>query len=286
MEKSPLIIIGMHRSGTTMITKLLENLGLFVGDQKEVNSESVFFHKLNRWIMIQSNSAWDNPIPARFKTDFHNKNITRVLEAHLRGYGRYKYLGRKNFFKYKSLKDINFDWGWKDPVNTLNIDNWKAVFPNAKILNIYRNPIDIAESLRVREHKIQGRFKLTYAKQMHEKLLTPRRLYNRSVKLFDIMEGIKLWEEYIEAAEIAREKYNNLWLDIQYEDFLDHPQSRLKTIVDFVGLGAHEETLDEATKVINNDRKFAFTQDDKLMKLYEAIKDRHLVAKMGYNNLG
>src|SRR5690606_18889687 len=156
------------------------NLGMFMGHKKEVNSESIFFHQLNRWIMVQSNSAWDNPLPAHFKNDFHNQNINRVLEAHLRGFDRHKYLGKKKLFRYKSLKDIDFDWGWKDPANTLNIDHWKSIFPEAKVLNIYRNPIDIAESLRVREHKVQGRFKLTVAKQIHEKILTPRRLYNRS----------------------------------------------------------------------------------------------------------
>ena len=31
MNQQPIIILGMHRSGTTMITKMLENLGLFVG---------------------------------------------------------------------------------------------------------------------------------------------------------------------------------------------------------------------------------------------------------------
>lgn len=43
MPVPPIIIVGMHRSGTTMITKMLENLGLFVGDQKEINNEALFF---------------------------------------------------------------------------------------------------------------------------------------------------------------------------------------------------------------------------------------------------
>ena len=285
MGKPPLIIIGMHRSGTTMITKLLENLGMFFGHKKEINSESIFFHQLNRWIMVQSNSAWDNPLPAHFKNDFHNQNINRVLEAHLSGLGRHKYLGKKKLLKYRSLKNIDFDWGWKDPANTLNIDHWKAVFPDAKILNIYRNPVDIAESLRVREHKVQGRFKLTLAKQIHEKVLTPRRLYNRSVRLFDIMEGIKLWENYIEAAEVAREKYRDLWLDIKYEEFLDEPLLHLKTITDFVGLNASDQSLNELTKVINNDRKFAFSQDERLMEVYQAVKNRPLISKLGYDDI-
>lgn len=285
MEKAPLIIIGMHRSGTTMITKMLEKLGFFMGREQEVNSESIFFHDINHWIMVQSNSAWDNPVPETFKNDFHKNNLKRVIELQMKGLKRYKFLGKDKFFKYKSIKNLDINWGWKDPVNTLNIEVWKAVFPNARVLHVYRNPIDIAESLRVREHKVQGRFKLTLAKQMHEKLLTSRRLYNRSVRLFDIHEGVSLWEKYIEAAVMAKQQYGDLWLDVKYEDFLDQPKAFLSTITDFVGLETSQEVINQLTKEIKNDRKYAFLQDENLMKLYESVKDRDLITKFGYNDL-
>ena len=35
MYQSPVIILGMHRDICIMITKMLENLGLFVGDKKK-----------------------------------------------------------------------------------------------------------------------------------------------------------------------------------------------------------------------------------------------------------
>ena len=44
MNQQPIIILGMHRSGTTMITKMLENLGLFVGAEKE-NRDCSFVHE-------------------------------------------------------------------------------------------------------------------------------------------------------------------------------------------------------------------------------------------------
>lgn len=285
MEKAPLIIIGMHRSGTTMITKMLEKLGFFMGSEQEVNSESIFFHDINHWIMVQSNSAWDNPVPETFKNDFHKNNLKRVIELQMKGLKRYNFLGRDKFFKYRSIKNLDINWGWKDPVNTLNIEVWKSVFPNAKVLHVYRNPIDIAESLRVREHKVQGRFKLTFAKQMHEKLLTSRRLYNRSVRLFDIQEGISLWEKYLEAAVKAKKQYDDLWLDVKYEDFLDQPGVFLNTITDFVGLETSQEVINQLTKEIKNDRKYAFLKDENLTKLYESLKDRELITKFGYNDL-
>ena len=38
----PVIIMGMHRSGTTMLASLLEQLGLFIGTKKQENDESLF----------------------------------------------------------------------------------------------------------------------------------------------------------------------------------------------------------------------------------------------------
>ena len=35
--KQPVVIIGMHRSGTTMLTKLLNEVGLFTGEQVDIN---------------------------------------------------------------------------------------------------------------------------------------------------------------------------------------------------------------------------------------------------------
>jgi hypothetical protein len=43
MKHFPVIILGMHRSGTTMVTKLLEEVGLFVGDRLDENHEAVLF---------------------------------------------------------------------------------------------------------------------------------------------------------------------------------------------------------------------------------------------------
>lgn len=42
-EFDPVIIIGMHRSGTSMISRMIEALGLFQGKEKDPNNEAFFF---------------------------------------------------------------------------------------------------------------------------------------------------------------------------------------------------------------------------------------------------
>ena len=41
----PIIIIGMSRSGTGMLAKMLEDLGLFIGKSKDRNNEALFFYR-------------------------------------------------------------------------------------------------------------------------------------------------------------------------------------------------------------------------------------------------
>ena len=63
MKYTPIIIIGMHRSGTTMLSKILENSGVFLGNNKDINNEALFFQKINTWFMRQVYASWDNPEP-------------------------------------------------------------------------------------------------------------------------------------------------------------------------------------------------------------------------------
>jgi hypothetical protein len=45
--RQPVIILGMHRSGTSMVSELLDQLGLFVGRELQDDHESTYFLDLN-----------------------------------------------------------------------------------------------------------------------------------------------------------------------------------------------------------------------------------------------
>ena len=42
----PILLSGMHRSGTSMVTKILKDFGLEVGYKLDANNESLFFREL------------------------------------------------------------------------------------------------------------------------------------------------------------------------------------------------------------------------------------------------
>src|ERR1700709_599256 len=61
----PVILLGMHRSGTAMIARLLDQLGLFQGNELQEDHESVWFLDINDMLLKRVNGAWDNPGPIK-----------------------------------------------------------------------------------------------------------------------------------------------------------------------------------------------------------------------------
>ena len=74
--KDPIIITGMHRSGTKLLSELLETNNVFMGKYKESNNESKFFLRINRWLLTTIGSSWDNP-ESFMNIDDKSKNIIK-----------------------------------------------------------------------------------------------------------------------------------------------------------------------------------------------------------------
>ena len=63
----------MHRSGTSMLSRSIEELGVFKGINKDSNNESIHAIALNDWLLTNMGSRWD--FPKRISTDlFSNKS--------------------------------------------------------------------------------------------------------------------------------------------------------------------------------------------------------------------
>ena len=61
MYENPVIIIGMNRSGTSMIVQKLKEMGVFMGATLEVNNEATLFLELNDWLLAQCQGGWYSP---------------------------------------------------------------------------------------------------------------------------------------------------------------------------------------------------------------------------------
>ena len=59
-NSKPIIITGMHRSGTSLLTKILSKY-IYFGNMLDDNNESIYFQRINRWLLSCNSCSWDNP---------------------------------------------------------------------------------------------------------------------------------------------------------------------------------------------------------------------------------
>lgn len=284
MNLSPVIIIGMHRSGSSMLVNLLENSGIFFGEKKELNNEAKFFLRLNEWILRQAHSSWDNPYNFQFIDNHFKTEISSILYYYLKSIKRIEFLGINKFFKYRDIRQIDIPWGWKDPRNTFTIDIWKEIFKNARILHICRNPIDVAESLRQREFFFKNKYKYT-KRPIKEIFFLNRAIYPISMRVQNIYEGIKLWENYITKAYSLDKEFKYRILHLKYENFVENPIEGLNKIVNFLDLKISSSNLKVISKIVNKKRKYAFVKDKSLIEIYKKIKGNETLRLLGYNDI-
>ena len=158
----------MHRSGTSLLARILDRAGIFMGYDLTEDHESWYFQRINTAWMSAEGWTWDHPGEP---TQADMKLFDEI--SFLRHYVRVSRQPMKPF----SFLSAN-TWGWKDPRNTFTIHQWKKKFPKAKIIHIYRNGMDVAISLYKRNLGMDFTNKW-YSQRLENKL-----------------EGLKLWEEY------------------------------------------------------------------------------------------
>lgn len=283
MPQAPVIIVGMHRSGTTMVTKMLENLGLFVGVNKEINHEALFFWDINNWIFDICCARPELPHNLRYLNPAAQKVIEQDLQWFTQSYRRYSFLGKDKFFRYKDIRDLDIPWGWKDPKNSFTIDLWKSVFPEAKVLHIYRNPIDSISSFIERDLVMKNKFRHNWKKRLKRALLVSKN-YHANFRLHSLEEGYNLWEEYVSKCLDLEAQFPEM-MHVRYEDFLAQPAEHLEKISKFCGLSPSDEMIKKEVLNVKSDRAFAFLKNPAGLEVYQKVKSRPILQQLGYDNI-
>ncbi|GGH78652.1 hypothetical protein HNQ91_005292 [Filimonas zeae] len=142
MNNNVLVIAGMHRSGTSLITQWLYRCGLSVGEElmgegignEEGHFEDMDFVRLHEGLLQQHDMSetglWLEKPPVLTKEQ-QQQVAALVLE--------------KN--------DNHAIWGWKDPRTCLFLPAYQQVLPQAKYLIIVRDYKEVVNSLLSREYK-------------------------------------------------------------------------------------------------------------------------------------
>jgi hypothetical protein len=132
----PTIVLGMHRSGTSLLTGVLEEAGLSLGEvnkaaphNKKGNHENETLRAFHESIIARHGADWKTPP----ETPIH---FTAEDEATLEGLLR----------PYRTIRN----WGFKDPRAIWLLDAYQDIFPEAHLIGIFRHPMAVAKSLSAR----------------------------------------------------------------------------------------------------------------------------------------
>ncbi len=136
------IITGMHRSGTSMLSGALGLSGLYIGDNfkgpRPDNLKGHFedqeFMGINRRMMKKSGCG---------KGSFDMPNLLRAHITH-------DAIDEVDIRRFLDQWPKDRAVGWKDPRACLTLKIWKRFIPDLKVIYIFRPVEEIAASLNVR----------------------------------------------------------------------------------------------------------------------------------------
>lgn len=131
-----LVILGMHRSGTSVVTSALASAGLAIGDR-----------------LVEA-------APGNDEGHFEDRDFVELHARILRANG----LGSEGYATSASIhippeleaeahtivanrRQAGKPWGWKDPRATLFLDFWLSLLPEARFLMLFRRPWAVVDSL-------------------------------------------------------------------------------------------------------------------------------------------
>jgi hypothetical protein len=284
---APIIIVGMHRSGTTMLARQLEALGVFMGKKKEANHESTFFLNVNRWLMAQCGGSWDNPQSIHYLLE--NKDARQQVAGYIDRYllrtpRTVSYLGWRKYVRYKSPFELDSSWGWKCPLNSFTLPVWLDLFPNAKIIHIYRHGVDVANSLRQRGRRDvnPSRLQELYYNLPILHAIRPKSGEFIRVRCDSLEGGLSLWEEYFAEAHAHVMALEERALELKYETLLCEPGKTLKEIVRFCNLPVGDAAIQEVANLVHRERAYAYSTNPELQAFASHFAER--LAKYGYGD--
>lgn len=208
-EPSPFFIVGCGRSGTTLLKTILNaHPNVFVAP------ETFYFRSIKKKIKASEKEPWKS-------VNFWWLRDAGITPASLQPFAqkRLEHAHSEDAVIFGSIMDFyasrheNCLIGEKTPSHVNYIDQIRAIYPDAKFIQIYRDPRAVYSSFR--KVNVGSRF---------------------------ISEIMKEWINAAAVMQLRTSDEN--YLGIKYESLVENPEKILQAICDFLGLPWDETILD------------------------------------------
>ena len=218
----PICVLGMHRSGTSMMMQMLGKCGVYLGDDKRTSRpgdhdnplgywENPSFRKLNDRILSTLGGDWKIPPYLSQGWQVEDERVAPMKEeAHA----------------LVSKMDRHALWGWKDPRNSLTLPFWRSIVPDLKCVILVRNPVQVAQSLQSRID--QG---------------PPRSDYG-----LEFYDALALWGLYYRQI-LSDLNDDDTFVVVHYESLLTRPLVELRRIDETLQLDLDPEKMKRAAEI-------------------------------------
>lgn len=284
-DSPPVIVIGMHRSGTTLLSHLLRTMGVHMGaDTTTRTDESVFFRNLNDGLLDHASARWHRPSPM-WET-LSNQSCVRRLAEQL----------ESTWNSAASLEFRRCDlpaatrWGWKDPRTTITLPIWLQLFRNAQVIHIVRYGVDVSDSL-VRRSRIRkrltwagrGRAVIRFMTAWQQSQIGPRPIAKHRFRSLD--EAFELWNCYLLFAEYGMQGVSSDRIHrLRFEDLTEQPKRELEQLACFVGCRQTPSEIEKMAELVNGKRAWAFTDSADLIGFADRHHQLPVMKRYGYGS--
>ena len=135
---TPIVVLGMHRSGTSAVARVLNRMGIWLGSDENLSRrwEHLLVQAANEEILGALGGHWS--APPELDQGWADDPALRSVES----------------TSSKALHDLAARpaYAWKDPRTCLTFGYWRArLTEEPVIVLVYRHPIEVADSLQRRD---------------------------------------------------------------------------------------------------------------------------------------
>jgi hypothetical protein len=233
------VVLGMHRSGTSMIAGILHKLGVDMGEDLIGASlhnplghyENIDFINLNKFIFRKAQGTDFSPPP--------RKNILK-LENHFRD-------------KIKDLidKSQSYMWGWKDPRTCITIPLFYPHLDNPYFVICIRDKDQVVKSLKKRNPLLSQELATTAYKRYNEdiKKFLDNNPETKSLKLYyskilkDPKPEIQKLIDFLDIS-VSSDTYTKI------NNFIQKPSEKKKLSYKLNAIPAYPKTIIDFLKMV------------------------------------
>jgi hypothetical protein len=205
-------ITGMHRTGTSMVARMLNLSGLYLGEEDDIlpaglhNPEGYWenrnFLAINDGVLNELGAGWDFPPELQVGWESNPTLVPWKTKA-------------ATLVKQFSMRSF---WGWKDPRNSLIMPFWQGLIPNMRVIICIRSPWEAASSLYQRNH-----------------FSHPSSYYLWHIYYRSLLSALKLEDRLV----------------THYDKYFQEPKAELGRILDWLGIKVPDHKIERAVAAVS-----------------------------------